>query len=186
MRGMGKLIKNHWARLVVLSAAACRTTLLTHGRTSTNRTTPTVHFGAALEGFFWPKFFFDFLTKNFDKAVKPIPILQIINICLAIISLIYEWPLKCVAGSAIHKSLTLRMFWLPLVSLSSALLYQGMNPALYYLIGMVAYFWAYSEGEVSRGNVQSNIERGADRLFRSYVQFLGHYPRDRIEYESLL
>lgn len=39
--------------------------------------------------------------------------------------------------------------WLPLVSLSSVLLYQATNPALYYLIGLVAYFWAYSEGEVS-------------------------------------
>ena len=104
---------------------------------------------AALEGFFWPKFFFDFYTKNFDLAVKPIPILQIINLVLGIISVTYEWPLKWVAGSTIHKSLEVRMMWLPLVSLSSVLMYQSTNPALYYLIGLVAYFWAYSEGEVS-------------------------------------
>ena len=139
---MGKLIKNHWARLVVLTAAACKTTFLIYHKKE--RITLTlaflvVHFAASLEGFFWPKFFFDFLTKNFDKAVKPIPILQIINIVFAIVGLAYEWPLKFLAGTAIQESMVMRIFWLPLVSLSSALLYQGMNPALYYLIGLVAY-----------------------------------------------
>lgn len=113
----------------------------------------TVHFGAALECYFWPKIFWDFATKNLDGAVKPVPILQTINIVFALISLMYEWPLKYVAGTTIHKSMVLRMFWLPLMSLSAALLYQGMNPAMYYLIGLGAYFWAYSEGEVCLHNV---------------------------------
>ena len=39
--------------------------------------------------------------------------------------------------------------WLPLASLSSLLLYQATNPALYYFIAVGVYFWAYSEGEVS-------------------------------------
>ena len=108
------------------------------------------HIAASLEGFFWPKFFFDFLTKNFDKAVKPFPILQIINLILAIITLTYEWPLKYVAGGAIHRSMELRMMWLPLMSLSAVLMYQATNPAVYYLIGLFAYFWAYTEGEVSQ------------------------------------
>ncbi|KAK4503818.1 hypothetical protein PRZ48_004733 [Zasmidium cellare] len=119
---MGKLIKNHWARLIYQIAAA-------------------------LEGFFWPKFFFDFYTKNFDLAVKPVPILQIINLIIGIISLAYEWPLKYLAGTSIHRSMEVRMMWLPLASLSSVLLYQATNPALYYLIGVFVYFWAYSEGE---------------------------------------
>lgn len=42
-----------------------------------------------------------------------------------------------------------RLLWLPLASLSAVLLYQGTNAALYYLIGVGIYFWAYSEGEVS-------------------------------------
>ncbi|KAF2170158.1 hypothetical protein M409DRAFT_19764 [Zasmidium cellare ATCC 36951] len=103
---------------------------------------------AALEGFFWPKFFFDFLTKNFDLAVKPVPILQIINLVIGIISLAYEWPLKYLAGTSIHRSMEVRLMWLPLASLSSVLIYQATNPALYYLIGVVVYFWAYSEGEI--------------------------------------
>lgn len=58
---MGKLIKNHWARLIVLTASA-------------------IHFAASLCAFFWPKFFFDFLTKNFDAAFYPVPILQPVNL----------------------------------------------------------------------------------------------------------
>ncbi|CAK3770586.1 uncharacterized protein RCC_08267 [Lecanosticta acicola] len=126
---MGKLIKNHWARLICLTAA-------------------TYQVAAALEGFFWPKFFFDFLTKNFDGAVKPVPILQVINLVVAFISLAYEWPLKYVAGTSIQRSLEVRLMWLPLASLTSILLYQATNPALYYFIGMVVYLWAYGEGEV--------------------------------------
>lgn len=104
---------------------------------------------AAIEGFFWPKFFFDWLTKNFDGAVKPIPTLQIINLVIGIISLAYEWPLKYIAGTALQRSLEARMLWLPLASMASILLYQATNPALYYFIGCIVYFWAYSEGEVS-------------------------------------
>ncbi|KAG9716461.1 hypothetical protein KCU59_g19375, partial [Aureobasidium melanogenum] len=35
---------------------------------------------------------------------------------------------------------------LPLSSLAAVLLYQGTNPALYYLIGCGVYFWAYTDG----------------------------------------
>lgn len=71
---------------------------------------------ASLEGFFWPKFFFDFLTTNFDGAVKPIPILQIINLLIGIITLAYEWPLKFLTGTSLHSSLLVRLIWLPLAS----------------------------------------------------------------------
>ena len=37
---------------------------------------------------------------------------------------------------------------LPLLALTSILMYQSTNAGLYYLIGMVVYFWGYSEGEV--------------------------------------
>ncbi|EMC98798.1 hypothetical protein BAUCODRAFT_380646 [Baudoinia panamericana UAMH 10762] len=126
---MGKLIKNHWARLLVMTAA-------------------TYHIAASIEGFFWPKFFFDFLTKNFDGAVKPIPILQIINLVFAVVTLAFEWPLNVLAGTSAHKSIEARIIWLPLCSLTAVLMYQATNPALYYLIGCAVYFWAYCEGEV--------------------------------------
>jgi hypothetical protein len=116
--------------------------LLTHSET-------TDHIAASIHGFFWPKFFFDFLTKNFDGAVKPVPILQTVNLVFGLINLAWEWPLDLVAGTAIHRSLELRILLLPLSSLTAVLLYQGTNPALYYLLGCGVYFWAYTEGEVS-------------------------------------
>jgi hypothetical protein len=89
------------------------------------------------------------LTKNFDTAVKPVPILQVINVIVAIICLAYEWPLRWVAGTHLHRSIVARLLWLPLATLSAVLLYQTTNAALYYFIGCGVYFWAYSEGEVS-------------------------------------
>jgi len=126
---MGKLIKNHWARLIVLTAAVYQV-------------------AAAVHGFFWPKIFWDFATKNLDIAVKPIPILQIINLLFGIFVLAWEWPLGFLAGSTLHRSIEARLVFLPLAALAAALLYQATNPALYYTIGMGVYFWGYSEGEV--------------------------------------
>jgi len=125
---MGKLIKNHWARLIVLTAAAYQ-------------------IAAGIHGFFWPKVFWDFLTKNLDTAVRPIPVLQILNVIFGVIGFAWEWPLKPLAGTMIHRSIEIRLLVLPLSALLAALLYQASNAALYYLIGMVVYFWAYSEGE---------------------------------------
>lgn len=42
----------------------------------------------------------------------------------------------------------MRLVLLPLAALAAALMYQATNPAIYYMIGMGVYFWAYSEGEV--------------------------------------
>lgn len=103
---------------------------------------------AAIEGFFWPKVFWDFLTKTLDPAVKPIPVLQIINLVMGIGMFALEWPLTFIAGTTFHRSLEARLALLPLTALAAVLLYQGTNPAIYYLTGSVVYFWAYSEGEV--------------------------------------
>jgi hypothetical protein len=102
---------------------------------------------AAFEGFFWPKIFWDFLTKNLDGIVKPIPILQVINLLMGISGLAWEWPLPFLSGTAIHRSLEARLVILPLFSLAALLLYQGTNAGLYYLVGMAVYFWAFAEGE---------------------------------------
>jgi len=104
---------------------------------------------AAIEGFFWPKIFWDFLTRSLDPAVRPIPILQIVNLVFGLFLLAWEWPLGFIAGSGLHRSLEARLAALPLVALSAALIYQGTNAALYYVVALIAYFWAYSEGEVS-------------------------------------
>ncbi|KAI4102364.1 MAG: hypothetical protein L6R37_004444 [Teloschistes peruensis] len=133
---MGKLIKNHWARLIVLTAAIYQV-------------------AAALEGFFWPKIFWDFLTTNLNGAVYPVPILQTLNLIFGILALAWEWPLNIplssttrFAETVMHRSIEARLVVYPLSSLAALLLYQGTNPGIYYLIGMGVYFWAYSEGEV--------------------------------------
>ena len=145
---MGKLIKNHWARLIILTSACCESQAAQDTDMLRSNQVPD-QLAGAIEGFFWPKFFFDFLTKNFDSAVKPVPILQVINVVIAIICLAYEWPLRWVAGTHLHRSIVARLLLLPLATLSAVLLYQTTNAALYYLIGCGIYFWAYSEGEVS-------------------------------------
>ncbi|POS78237.1 hypothetical protein DHEL01_v203374 [Diaporthe helianthi] len=126
---MGRLIKNHWARLIILTAGAYQ-------------------IAAAIEGFFWPKIFWDFATKTLDAAVKPFPVLQIINLVMGIWVVAWEWPLNFIAGTAIHRSLEARLAFLPLAALAAVLTYQGTNAALYYLVAMVVEFWAFSEGEV--------------------------------------
>jgi hypothetical protein len=80
--------------------------------------------------------------------VKPLPILQIINLVFGIFFFAWEWPLGFIAGTALHRSIEARLVLLPLTALASALLYQATNPAIYYIVGMGVYFWAYSEGEV--------------------------------------
>ncbi|KAB8229800.1 mismatch-specific DNA-glycosylase [Aspergillus alliaceus] len=126
---MGRLIKNHWARLIILTAAAYQ-------------------IGSAIEGFIWPKVFWDFMTKNLNGAVKPIPVLQILNLLMGLLGLAWEWPLKYFAGTLPHRSIEFRLILYPLSSLLSMLLYQGTDPAIYYIVGIGVYFWAYSEGEI--------------------------------------
>ncbi|RSM16652.1 hypothetical protein CEP52_000373 [Fusarium oligoseptatum] len=119
---MGRLIKNHWARLIILSAAAYQ-------------------IAAAIEAFFWPKIFLGFPNTQPRRRWL-------------------EWPLGFVAGSALHRSLEFRLALLPLTALCAALIYQGTNAAIYYLIGMIVYFWAYSEGEIICAKPWSLPQRG--------------------------
>ena len=177
---MGKLIKNHWARLIILTASAYQVL-------------------ASIEGFFWPKLFWDFLTTNLDHAVRPIPFLQIANLFFGILGLCWEWPLPLFTTAAtgtrcnnaalaraqsrrggsgrsghaksessaskslhnpsrwtrflagMHRSIEARLMVYPLSSLAALLLYQGTNAGLYYIIGMGVYFWGFTEGEVVMG-----------------------------------
>jgi hypothetical protein len=77
-----------------------------------------------------------------------VPALQIINLIMGFAMLAWEWPIAFIAGSSIHRSLEARLAALPLFALASIMLYAGTNPAVYYVIAMVAYFFAYSEGEM--------------------------------------
>jgi hypothetical protein len=92
--------------------------------------------------------FWDFMTRNLNGAVKPVPVLQILNLIMGLVGLAWEWPLTLLAGTLPHRSIEGRLIIYPLSALVAALLYQGPDAALYYLIGIGVYFWAYSEGEV--------------------------------------
>lgn len=126
---MGRLIKNHWARLIMLTACIYQ-------------------IAAALSAFFWPKNFFDFISHSLDQLVKPFPFLQVLNLIFGIIVLLWEWPVGFIASTNIHRSIEARLVFLPLTILASALLYQATNPAIYYTVALCVYFWAYSEGEI--------------------------------------
>jgi thymine-DNA glycosylase len=131
-------------------------------RLETNQPCTIGQVGGSVEGFFWPKVFWDFVTQSLNSAVKPIPVLQIINLVLGITALAWEWPLKPLAGSLPHRSIVARLLIYPLSALTCALMYQTGDVAVYYLIGIAIYFWAYSEGEVrlSRSlKVQSSKDR---------------------------
>ena len=134
---------------------------------------------SAIEGFIWPKIFWDFISKNLDAAVHPIPILQILNLIMGLAGLAWEWPLKPLAGSLPHRSIELRLVIYPLSALFAALLYQGTDPAIYYLVGIGVYFWAYSEGEVCQEHYSSRFWNLANIVFRLYVRSPGRYQRNQ-------
>lgn len=98
------------------------------------------------------------MTTNLDGAVKPVPVLQILNLVMGLLGLAWEWPLKLMAGSLPHRSIEIRLMIYPLSAMIAVLLYQGTHPALYYLVGMVVYFWAYTEGEVCDYFMESERE----------------------------
>lgn len=104
--------------------------------------------GAAIEGFFWPKIFWDIFSHSLDGAVKPVPVLQIINLLLGLFTLAFEYPLGIFTNLSVHRSIVARLVYIPLSAGTVALLYQGPDSAGYHIIALLAYFWAYTEGEV--------------------------------------
>jgi len=146
---MGKLIKNHWARLIILTAGACTSPPLPFPQSPL--TPPPDQLAASLHGYFWPKIFWDFLTKTLDPAIKPFPILQTLNLLFGLLALWWEYPGPFIAGTMMHRSMEARLVVYPLSALAALLLYQGTNAGIYYLVGVGVYFWAFSEGEVVCG-----------------------------------
>jgi hypothetical protein len=59
-----------------------------------------------------------------------------------------ELPVKPLAGTLVHQSIEFRLMLMPLLALAAIVMYQGTNAALYYCVGEIIYFWAYSDGEV--------------------------------------
>jgi hypothetical protein len=127
---MGKLIKNHWARLVVLIAAG-------------------IQVGGSIEGFFWPKITWDFATSSLNVLVKPAPVLQIINLILGIVVLAWEWPLGFLAGKMFHRSIHARLVMFTICAFTSLFMYQSHSSTIYYFLGTYGYALALAGHEVS-------------------------------------
>ena len=84
-----------------------------------------------------------------NPIVKPVPVLQILNILFGLLGLAWEYPLPfLIPGTGFHRSIGARLALYPISVFVAILLYQGTNAAIYYLFGIATYFWAYSEGEV--------------------------------------
>jgi len=68
---------------------------------------------------------------------------------MGIIGVCWEYPLPLlIPNTAFHRSIAARLVIYPISVLCAALLYQGTNAAIYYLVGIVVYFWAYTDGEI--------------------------------------
>jgi hypothetical protein len=143
---MARLIKNQLARLITLTAAFCWFNLNYKRINGTNILADQC--AAAIMGVFHPKIFWDFSTSGMDRAVRPVPALQILNFLASLSVAALEWPLGRVAGSALHRSVVFRLVALPTVALPAALMYQSFEAAFYYMIGLAMYGWAYYENEV--------------------------------------
>jgi hypothetical protein len=101
-----------------------------------------------------------------------------INLIFGICMLAFEWPLRPIAGTSIHKSIEFRLLIFPLLALAAIIMYQSTNAAVYYILGEIIYFWAFADGEVRylRDLYHRAITHSRLRLF---VQSLGHYPDDK-------
>ncbi|KAE9367361.1 hypothetical protein N431DRAFT_348601 [Stipitochalara longipes BDJ] len=126
---MAKFVKNHWARLIILTAAACQA-------------------AAAVSCIFWPKIIFDTATVKLNILVKPQPFLQIIILVFAVIIFVWELPLNLISGTAVHRSIPARLVAFCLSAAASGILYQGTEACLYTCIGIGFYAWGLAEGEV--------------------------------------
>ncbi|KPV71639.1 uncharacterized protein RHOBADRAFT_56477 [Rhodotorula graminis WP1] len=164
---MGVLIWHDWARLLALTSA------FSVG-------------WAAIWAFFYRKFFWDFVGATlgpgglvpppsaaiFVKIIVDFPVLQVINLVNALVTLGLEWPLPPVARLKIHGSMSFRValyIWctgaacelaLPQTRASrpatisdtwtcspAAFVYQTAFPALFYLVAAMAYGRALAKGE---------------------------------------
>ena len=125
---MGRLVKNHWARLLLLTASI-------------------VHLGATIECFIWPKILWDFTTKHFDHALRPVPALQVVNLLAALFGIAWEWPLPPLTVGWLHGSIGARLLIYPASALLAALMYQGATATVFYLTGTLVWLWALWEEE---------------------------------------
>jgi len=123
-------------------------------------------------GLFYRKFFWDFIggilrnpgglqpspkILGFVNVIVKVPIIQILAMIVGVGLLALEWPLPLFKGTALHRSMPLRIILLVVQAFLTVLYYQGTNAALYSLIAAGAYTRAvmldetYEEAKSNRG-----------------------------------
>lgn len=112
---------------------------------------------ASLWGFFFRKFFWDFIGgilrspgglqpspkfAVFITVIVKFPIVQILTMGLGITIVALEYPIPSLKGTAIHRSIALRVVLLIMQAAGAVLFYQGTNAALWSLIAAMFYIRA--------------------------------------------
>ncbi|KAG0698135.1 hypothetical protein DFH29DRAFT_113520 [Suillus ampliporus] len=112
---------------------------------------------AGVWGFFFRKFFWDFIGGTlrapgglqpspkfaiFISIIVKLPIVQIVTMVLGFTMIALEYPLPILKGTAIHRSIALRVVLLTMQASAAVLFYQGTNAALWSLIAVMFYIRA--------------------------------------------
>ncbi|WVQ84449.1 hypothetical protein IAT38_006601 [Cryptococcus sp. DSM 104549] len=148
---MGNLIWHHWGRLLALTAAVYMA-------------------WASYWAFFFRKFFWDMIggtlgpaglvpganTAPLVKLVVDIPLLQSFTLVLSLMALALEMPLPFIKGTAIHRSLILRVVMYFITGFIGIMIYQTVDCAVYFVITSGVYVVAMSKGEVIGGSEGSS------------------------------
>jgi len=118
---------------------------------------------ASYWGFFYRKFFWDFVNGTFRDpgGIQPakqdaifitlivkFPIIQLFSMIVAILILMLEMPLPMLKGTSLHRSFVVRIVLLLMLAFLDSLFYQGINSAIYALISAFAWTRAQMKGEI--------------------------------------
>jgi len=121
---------------------------------------------ASFWGILYRKFFWDFIggvlrapgglqpspkVAIFITIIVKFPIIQIVTMVMGFFMIALEYPLPVLKGTALHRSLALRVVLLIQLSSAAVLFYQGTNAALWSLIAAMSYFRALMLGERKEG-----------------------------------
>ncbi|WWC65999.1 uncharacterized protein I303_108621 [Kwoniella dejecticola CBS 10117] len=136
---MGKLIWHQWGRLLAITSGV-----------------------SSFWAFLFRKFFWDMIggtlgpaglipeknTQPLVNLVVNIPLLQIFTLLLSIFTLVLELPLPFVVGTAVHRSIILRVVLYFITGFIGVMVYQTVDCAIYYVITSGVYAVAMSKGEM--------------------------------------
>jgi hypothetical protein len=148
---MGNLVWHEYARLVSVTASIYAV-------------------WAGFWGLIFRKFFWDFVGGTmrdpgglqpsagaavFVTMIVKIPVIPIFAIVIGAVMLMIDFPAPFIKGTAVHRSLVLRIVLLFFQAFFTILFYQGTNAGIYSLIALICYTRAQMLGETmeeAKGN----------------------------------